>query len=125
MSREPAVETDQRLRVGRRGYPLLPGGFGRSTLYMGAPSPLAVRGEGHRIWDDQGRELIDASNNFTTLIHGHAHPHITSAIVRTSLYTGTMTESFTRAVGKGPNTAALYRFGIGGEGFYLRCAAAA
>ncbi len=82
MSREPAVETDQRLRVGRRGYPLLPGGFGRSTLYMGAPSPLAVRGEGHRIWDDQGRELIDASNNFTTLIHGHAHPEITEAAER-------------------------------------------
>lgn len=65
---------------------------------MGAPSPLAVRGEGHRIWDDQGRELIDASNNFTTLIHGHAHPEITEAAER-ALRDGACFASRTRSSG--------------------------
>jgi glutamate-1-semialdehyde 2,1-aminomutase len=70
---------DPHLRRGPRGYPLLPGGYGRSTYYTGQPSPYAVRGEGYRVWDDRGHELIDANNNFTSLIHGNAHPEITEA----------------------------------------------
>jgi glutamate-1-semialdehyde 2,1-aminomutase len=49
---------------------------------MGAPLPYAVRGEGYRLWDDRGRELIDTNNNFTTLIHGHAHPVVVEAAER-------------------------------------------
>lgn len=70
---------DPHLRRGTRGYPLLPGGYGRSTYFTGAPSPYAIRGAGYRVWDDRGRELIDANNNFTSLIHGNANPEITSA----------------------------------------------
>ncbi|GAA0319200.1 aminotransferase class III-fold pyridoxal phosphate-dependent enzyme [Kineococcus aurantiacus] len=73
---------DPHLRRGPRGFPLLPGGYGRSTYYIGAPSPYAVRGEGYRVWDDRGRELIDANNNFTSLIHGNAHPEITEAATK-------------------------------------------
>lgn len=73
---------DPHLRRGPRGFPLLPGGYGRSTYYTGAPSPYAIRGEGYRIWDDRGRELIDANNNFTSLIHGNAHPAITEAATK-------------------------------------------
>src|SRR5205807_1843513 len=62
--------------------PLLPGGYGRSTYYTGAPAPYAIRGEGHRIWDDRGRELIDANGNFTSLVHGNAHPQIVEAASR-------------------------------------------
>lgn len=74
-------DVDPNLRVGPRGFPLLPGGYGRSTYYTGAPSPYAVRGEGYRITDDRGRELIDANNNFTALIHGNAHPEVTEAAI--------------------------------------------
>jgi len=42
---------------------------------------MAVRGEGFKLWDDQGRELIDLNNNFTTLVHGHAHPAIVEAAI--------------------------------------------
>jgi len=38
-----------------------------------------VRGYGCHVWDDRGRRLIDLNANFTTLIHGHAHPEIISA----------------------------------------------
>ena len=70
---------DPHLRRGPRGFPLLPGGYGRSTYFTGEPSPYAIRGVGFRVWDDRGRELIDANNNFTSLIHGNAHPEITEA----------------------------------------------
>jgi glutamate-1-semialdehyde 2,1-aminomutase len=78
---------DPHLRRGPRGFPLLPGGYGRSTYYTGAPSPYAIKGEGYRVWDDRGRELIDANNNFTSLIHGNAHPEITEAATK-ALTTG-------------------------------------
>lgn len=85
MLTEPAVQpslttdADPHLVRGPRGYPLLPGGFGRSTLYSGAPPFYAVKGEGYLLRDDRGRQLIDANNNFTTLIHGNAHPEIVEA----------------------------------------------
>lgn len=76
------VNEDPNIRRGAKGLPLLPGGFGRSTYYTGAPTPYAVRGEGYKVWDDRGRELIDANNNFTTLIHGNAHPQLVEAATR-------------------------------------------
>lgn len=76
------IAEDPHLRRGPRGYPLLPGGYGRSTYYTGAPSPYAIRGTGYRVRDDRGRELIDANNNFTSLIHGNAHSEITEAATK-------------------------------------------
>jgi glutamate-1-semialdehyde 2,1-aminomutase len=49
---------------------------------VGAGSPYAARGEGYQLWDDTGRALIDANNNFTALVHGHAHPEIVNAALR-------------------------------------------
>jgi glutamate-1-semialdehyde 2,1-aminomutase len=74
---QPSAATG--LPTGPRGHLLLPGGIGRSTLSVGESTPFVVRGEGHRVWDDSGRELIDANNNFTVAIHGHAHPQIVAA----------------------------------------------
>jgi glutamate-1-semialdehyde 2,1-aminomutase len=76
------INEDPHLRRGPRGFPLLPGGYGRSTYYTGQASPYAIRGEGCHVWDDRGRELIDANNNFTSLIHGNAHPEIIEAATR-------------------------------------------
>jgi glutamate-1-semialdehyde 2,1-aminomutase len=76
------IAEDPHLRRGPRGFPLLPGGYGRSTYYTGAPSPYAIRGTGCRVRDDRGRELIDANNNFTSLIHGNAHCEITDAATK-------------------------------------------
>ncbi len=59
----------------------LPGGYGRGTFYVGERSPRLVRGSGFRVVDEGGRELIDLNNNFTVLVHGHAHPHVTEAAV--------------------------------------------
>jgi glutamate-1-semialdehyde 2,1-aminomutase len=60
----------------------LPGGNTRTTVYH-APFPVyATRGEGCRVFDADGVARIDCINNFTSMIHGHAHPAITEAVVR-------------------------------------------
>jgi glutamate-1-semialdehyde 2,1-aminomutase len=82
-SQPPSVDVGARLPTGPRGYPLLPGGIGRTSLSVGQQTPFVARGEGYRIWDESGRELIDANNNFTVAIHGHAHPEIVEAAERT------------------------------------------
>ena len=57
-----------------------PGGDTRSSAHY-APYPLAVeKGKGCVITDLDGHELLDFMNNFTSLIHGHAHPDVVAAI---------------------------------------------
>jgi glutamate-1-semialdehyde 2,1-aminomutase len=62
-----------------RALASLPGGNTRTTVFM-KPYPIyAARGEGCRVWDVDGNEYIDCINNFTSLIHGHAHPSLVEA----------------------------------------------
>jgi glutamate-1-semialdehyde 2,1-aminomutase len=47
------------------------------------PYPIyAARGKGCRVFDVDGNEYIDCINNFTSLIHGHAHPRLIEAATR-------------------------------------------
>lgn len=41
-----------------------------------------VRGEGSRLWDDQGREYLDAFAGVAVSALGHAHPRLTATIAR-------------------------------------------
>jgi glutamate-1-semialdehyde 2,1-aminomutase len=66
----------------QRALASLPGGNTRTTVYM-KPYPIyAARGQGCRVWDIDGNEYIDCINNFTSLIHGHAHPALIEAATR-------------------------------------------
>src|SRR5215211_924390 len=59
---------------------VMPGGDTRTVAFH-APYPLTVeRGQGCRFVDLDGNEYVDALNNYTSLIHGHAHPAITAAV---------------------------------------------
>src|SRR5437868_3683707 len=65
-----------------RAQASLPGGNTRTTVFM-KPYPIyAARGEGCRVWDLDGNVFIDCINNFTSLIHGHAHPVLIEAATR-------------------------------------------
>ena len=60
----------------------LPGGNTRTTVYM-KPYPIyAARGAGCRVWDVDDVSRIDCINNFTSLIHGHAHPVLVEAATK-------------------------------------------
>ena len=89
---EPIRETERRLQeryrertpgsrvLHERATRRLPGGDTRAaTFYL--PYPIFVeRGEGCHVYDVDGNEYLDLLNNFTSLVHGHAHPAITEAI---------------------------------------------
>lgn len=59
---------------------VMPGGDTRTVAFH-APYPLTVeRGQGCRFVDVDGNEYIDCLNNYTSLIHGHAHAAIIAAV---------------------------------------------
>ena len=63
-----------------RAVKVMPGGNTRTTVYM-KPHPFyASHGKGCRLTDAEGVERIDFTNNYNSLIHGHAHPAINAAV---------------------------------------------
>ncbi len=66
-SRRPASDA-----LYERALRRLPGGNSRSTLFVPPHPPYARRGEGWRLVDVDGHELVNLHNNYTALIHGHA-----------------------------------------------------
>lgn len=60
--------------------PLLPGGYGRSSYFLGGAPPTVVRGDGYRVWDEEGAVKIDLNGNYSVLVHGHGHPAIRAEI---------------------------------------------
>jgi glutamate-1-semialdehyde 2,1-aminomutase len=58
----------------------LPGGDTRSITWF-PPHPLYVEeGRGCELVDVDGNVYLDVLNNYTSLVHGHAHPAIAAAI---------------------------------------------
>jgi glutamate-1-semialdehyde 2,1-aminomutase len=57
----------------------IPGGSSRSTLFMPPHPPYALRGEGCKLIDVDGHELIDLHGNYSALVHGHAFPPVVRA----------------------------------------------
>ena len=62
-----------------RAQEVLPGGNTRTTLFVPPHPPYAVRGKGFELEDADGRRVIDLHANYTSLVHGHAHPAIVAA----------------------------------------------
>src|SRR5262247_2378836 len=65
-----------------RAQGVLPGGNSRTTVYMAPYPPYAAAGDGCWITDVEGDRRLDCLNNYTALIHGHAHPAIVEAATR-------------------------------------------
>lgn len=63
-----------------RAKKYLPGGNSRTTVFW-SPYPLYFqKGKGFTIYDLDGNAYLDFIGNYTSLIHGHAHPKIIEAI---------------------------------------------
>jgi glutamate-1-semialdehyde 2,1-aminomutase len=59
---------------------VMPGGDTRSITWF-EPYPVAIdRAAGYELRDVDGNAYIDLLNNYTALVHGHAHPRIVEAI---------------------------------------------
>ena len=83
-------------RLFERAQRVLPGGNTRHTVAF-EPYPIyAASGRGCRVVDVDGNERIDFINNYSALIHGHAHQKIVEAVQRqaaTLMSAGLPTES--------------------------------
>ena len=53
-----------------------------STYEQGAQVPIIVRGEGHKIWDAQGREYIDGLSGLFTVQVGHGRTELAEAAAK-------------------------------------------
>jgi glutamate-1-semialdehyde 2,1-aminomutase len=80
----PSSGTDASARVAAGGFQgrarkVLAGGVTRDTVFVPPHPPYLRRGRGFEVVDESGRTLIDAQNNYTALVHGHAHEAVTEA----------------------------------------------
>ncbi len=48
----------------------------------GTPPVALVRGDGARVWDDDGREYVDLLGGIAVNVLGHAHPAVVEAVTR-------------------------------------------
>jgi len=69
-----------------RARTLIPGGVNspvRAFTAVGGSPPFIARGEGSRIWDEDGREYLDFLGSWGPLILGHAPPEVLAALQET------------------------------------------
>jgi len=69
-------------RLFQQAQAVMPGGNSRTSVFMAPYPPYAAAGEGCWVVDVDGDRRLDLLNNYTSLIHGHAHPDITAAATR-------------------------------------------
>ncbi len=67
------------IEMSKRAQQVLPGGTTRTTTFFPPFPPFQARGEGCHMVDVDGNRRVDCLNNYTSLICGHAHPHILKA----------------------------------------------
>lgn len=63
-----------------RARAVLPGGSTRAAVWLDPYPPYVARGEGAYVYDVDGTEYLDLTNNLGVLIHGHAHPEVVAAV---------------------------------------------
>ncbi len=69
-------------RLYARACQVIPGGTSKANMHV-RPHPCYIAyGAGCRVTDVDGVERLDAINNFTALIHGHAFPPVVEAVTR-------------------------------------------
>lgn len=72
-------------KLTQRAMQVLPDGGSRSTIRLTPHAIYVKEGRGGRVTDVDGNELLDFNNNFTSLIHGHAHPGVAAALAEQAM----------------------------------------
>jgi glutamate-1-semialdehyde 2,1-aminomutase len=81
MSTSAVLETNA-ASPAARAWSVFPGGSNGEFNLPRELSIVIVRGEGSRLWDSEGREFLDFSLGWGSVLIGHADPRITAAVVR-------------------------------------------
>ena len=69
-------------RLFRQAQSVMPGSNSRTSVFIAPYPPYAAEAAGCWLTDADGDRRLDLLNNYTSLIHGHAHPAITEAATR-------------------------------------------
>jgi glutamate-1-semialdehyde 2,1-aminomutase len=65
-----------------RALAVMPGGNTRTTVFSAPHPTYFASARGPMVTDVEGQSRLDFVNNYTALIHGHAHPRIVEAVSR-------------------------------------------
>jgi glutamate-1-semialdehyde 2,1-aminomutase len=65
-----------------RARKVMPGGNTRTTVFSRPYPAYIASAQGASVTDVDGQTRLDFVNNYTSLIHGHAHPRIVEAVSR-------------------------------------------
>ncbi|MBM3924602.1 MAG: aminotransferase class III-fold pyridoxal phosphate-dependent enzyme [SAR202 cluster bacterium] len=74
------ARTSKSRRLAEEAKKYLPGGNTRAAAWLDPYPVFAVRGQGAHIYDADGNKYLDFLINATSLILGHAHPAVVSAL---------------------------------------------
>ena len=79
MAKEVSLEESR--RSFETAKEVLPDGGSRSTISLSPHSIYIKSAKGKYLNDIDGNRYFDLNNNYTALIHGHAHPEVTKAAI--------------------------------------------
>ena len=65
-----------------RARKVMPGGNTRTTVFARPYPAYIASAQGATVTDVDGQTRLDFVNNYTSLLHGHAHPRIVEAVAR-------------------------------------------
>src|ERR687886_223984 len=82
-----------------RARKVMPGGNTRTTVFSRPYPAYIASAQGARVTDVDGQTRLDFVNNYTSLLHCHAHPRIVDAVAR-QLGLGTAVSFPTQAEGR-------------------------
>lgn len=80
ITKQYKARTQKSFQLHQEAKTVFPGGDTRNVTFFKPYPSFMDRGKGCRLWDVDGNEIIDFQNNYTSLIHGHAHPCIVEAV---------------------------------------------
>jgi glutamate-1-semialdehyde 2,1-aminomutase len=80
ITNEYMARTPNSYRMHQEAKEVFPGGDTRNVTFFKPYPSFMDYGKGFQLWDVDGNEIIDFQNNYTSLIHGHAHPGVVEAV---------------------------------------------
>lgn len=73
------ARTSKSQALNARARRVMPGGDTRTGVYYAPYPAFMAQGDGKYLTDIDGNQYLDLLNNFTSLVHGHAHPALLAA----------------------------------------------
>ena len=98
--------------------------YEKSVMSTYAPWLTLVRGQGTRVWDDEGKVYLDFTSGIAVVTLGHCHPEVVEAISRQAATLGHVSNLFYNER-QAQLAARLNSLSLGGKSFFCNSGAEA